>query len=133
MTTKDKYEAIQKYCDALMTGSGSCKGCLIEGICDTCAGHFEGKVDLIERAYCKIRDLKDGHDNVNHPAHYETGKYECIDVMREAIGEEAVKSFCICNAFKYIYRCNNKHDSPLEDVKKAIWYLTEYVKMTEDE
>lgn len=22
-------------------------------------------------------------DNVNHPAHYETGKFECIDVMVE--------------------------------------------------
>lgn len=22
-------------------------------------------------------------DNVNHPSHYETGKYECIDVLME--------------------------------------------------
>ena len=43
-------------------------------------------------------------DNVNHPFHYETGKYECIDVMIEAIGKEAVMGFCMCNAFKYIYR-----------------------------
>jgi hypothetical protein len=41
-------------------------------------------------------------DNVNHPSHYETGKFECIDVMREAIGEDKVKGFCLCNAFKYI-------------------------------
>ena len=47
-------------------------------------------------------------DNVNHPAHYETGKYECIDVMREAIGENAVKAFCVCNAFKYLYRSERK-------------------------
>lgn len=27
-------------------------------------------------------------DNVNHPAHYETGKFECIDVMVETQGVE---------------------------------------------
>lgn len=32
-------------------------------------------------------------DNVNHPAHYETGRFECIDVMLETQGMEAVKSF----------------------------------------
>ena len=26
------------------------------------------------------------HDNVNHPSHYETGKFECIDVMIETQG-----------------------------------------------
>lgn len=25
-------------------------------------------------------------DNVNHPAHYETGRFECIDVMVETQG-----------------------------------------------
>lgn len=32
-------------------------------------------------------------DNVNHPAHYETGKFECIDVMLETQGVEAVLNF----------------------------------------
>ena len=41
-------------------------------------------------------------DNVNHPPHYNTGKYESIDVMVETQGVNAVKNFCICNAFKYI-------------------------------
>ena len=66
-------------------------------------------------------------DNVNHPKHYETGKFECIDVMVETQGVEAVKDFCLCNAFKYIYRTRRKNG--LEDVKKAIWYLTKYVEL----
>lgn len=66
-------------------------------------------------------------DNVNHPKHYETGKFECIDVMVETQGVEAVKNFCLCNAFKYIYRTRRKNG--LEDVKKAIWYLTKYVEL----
>ena len=68
-------------------------------------------------------------DNVNHPKHYETGKFECIDVMCEAIGLESTKAFCICNAFKYIYRCNKKHEMPVEDVKKAVWYLNKYLEL----
>ncbi len=68
-------------------------------------------------------------DNVNHPAHYETGKYECIDVMTEVFGEAAVKDFCICNAFKYLYRCKNKHDSPVEDLEKARWYIDRVLTM----
>lgn len=68
-------------------------------------------------------------DNVNHPSHYETGKFECIDVMVETQGVEAVKDFCICNAFKYLYRHKNKNG--IEDIKKAIWYLNKLVELEE--
>lgn len=70
-------------------------------------------------------------DNVNHPSHYETGKFECIEVMLETQGKEAVKNFCICNAFKYIYRHNNKNG--VEDIKKAKWYLDKYIEIDESE
>ena len=49
-------------------------------------------------------------DNVNHPSHYETGNFECIDVMVETQGVAAVQNFCICNAFKYLYRHKRKMD-----------------------
>ena len=68
-------------------------------------------------------------DNVNHPSHYETGNFECIEVMLETQGIEAVKSFCVCNAFKYLYRTQRKNG--LEDVLKAIWYLQKYVDLIE--
>lgn len=70
-------------------------------------------------------------DMVNHPTHYETGQFECIDVMLETQGKEAVKDFCVCNAFKYLYRHRNKNG--LEDVKKAIWYLNKYVELAKGE
>lgn len=66
-------------------------------------------------------------DNVNHPAHYETGKYECIEVMLEVFGTEAIKDFCQLNAFKYLYRCNRKNGD--EDIKKALWYLNKYLEL----
>lgn len=61
-------------------------------------------------------------DAVNHPDHYKAGEYECIKVMREVYGDVAFRSFCILNAFKYLWRQGKK--GPLnEDVEKAKKYL----------
>ena len=68
-------------------------------------------------------------DNVEHPQHYTSGGVECIDAMQITQGKEAVMSFCICNAFKYLWRHENKNGT--EDIKKAIWYLKKYVELEE--
>ena len=68
-------------------------------------------------------------DVVNHPSHYCTGQFECIDVMIETQGVEAVINFCQCNAFKYLYRAKNKNG--LEDMRKAIWYMNKYIELKE--
>lgn len=65
--------------------------------------------------------------NVEHPAHYNHGKYECIEVMVENFGKEAVKHFCLLNAFKYVWRSDYKNG--IEDVKKAMFYLDYYLKL----
>ena len=65
---------------------------------------------------------------IDHPAHY-AGKYECIDVMVDTMGPEDVKGFCLCNAFKYLWRCKKKHETPEEDVEKAVWYLQKYLEL----
>lgn len=70
-------------------------------------------------------------DNVNHPAHYETGKFECIEVMLETQGVEATNDFCVCNALKYIYRHRNKNG--VEDIKKADWYLKKYLEFAKSQ
>ena len=72
---------------------------------------------------------KNKPDLVNHPSHYETGKFECIEVMEEALGRDVVKGFCIGNAFKYLYRAKRKNG--LEDLKKAQWYLNRVISMEE--
>lgn len=68
-------------------------------------------------------------DVVNHPSHYESGKFECIEVMEEALGVDNVKGFCLCNAFKYIYRHRRKNGD--EDIKKAQWYINKYLELVE--
>lgn len=70
-------------------------------------------------------------DNVNHPAHYELpGGIECFDVLLATQGLDAVKSFCICNAMKYLFRRNRKNGD--EDVKKAAWYIAKYIELSKE-
>lgn len=67
----------------------------------------------------------DTPDSINHPDHYVTENFECIDVMCDVFGVEAVKQFCIANAFKYIWR--HKKKNSLEDIEKAHYYLNKYI------
>lgn len=61
-------------------------------------------------------------DNVNHPSHYEQScSLECIDAMELIFGYRYVYCFCVCNAWKYIWRYKNKNGE--EDLKKARWYI----------
>ena len=69
-------------------------------------------------------------DNIERPEHYTDGNFECIDVMIETQGKQAVMSFCICNAFKYIYRASRKNG--IEDIMKARWYLNKYIELSKE-
>lgn len=63
------------------------------------------------------------NDPVNHPAHYVSGKIECIDAIEVATeGLRGIEAMCAGNAIKYIWRFNRK-GKPVEDINKAIWYL----------
>lgn len=66
-------------------------------------------------------------DKVNHPSHYETNGIECFDAMTASQGVEAVKNFCACNAFKYIWRYSHKNG--IEDLKKANWYINKRIEL----
>lgn len=74
-------------------------------------------------------EKNDKYDSVNRPAHYASGNIECIDAMRSAFGDVVVMDFCLCNAFKYLWRARQKHISPDEDVKKAIWYEQKFLEI----
>jgi len=56
---------------------------------------------------------------------------ECLDAMRKCYGDDAVSSFCMCNAFKYLWRCRAKHETPLEDLRKAQWYIARTIEFIE--
>lgn len=60
--------------------------------------------------------------SVDHPSHYQ-GEYECIDLMREIYGDDAVRNFCIINAYKYRFRAGKKQgETAQSDLDKADWY-----------
>ena len=81
----------------------------------------------IETAYNLV--FGDEKEEINHPDRYAGGKFECIDVMLDVFGVEAVKHFCILNAFKYIWRSEKKNG--VEDIKKAVFYLNYYIDLME--
>jgi hypothetical protein len=60
-------------------------------------------------------------DNVNHPTHYTSGAIECIDAIKEQVGQEGFQGYCHGNIAKYLWRY--KHKNGVEDLKKAAWYL----------
>lgn len=62
---------------------------------------------------------------INHPKHYNKGKYEVIDII-----ESQKLGFHLGNAIKYILRAKYK-DNEILDLKKAIWYLKRYIKIKE--
>ena len=66
---------------------------------------------------------------VDHPDHYNKGKIEVIDFIKD-LG--MAKDFCIGNAIKYIARYKYK-ENPVDDIKKAIWYLKYLINLLENE
>ena len=87
-----------------------------------------GKFDAEE-----IEPLKLPEENTNiatelveHPSHYNQGRYETIDVI-----EDWALDFHCGNAIKYISRHKHK-GQPIRDIKKAIWYLNRYLASIED-
>lgn len=98
------------------------KSCTQEPCADCVHNHTSGDYpDRFIPAWVSAEEI----DPINHPAHYEGNtSLECIDVMEIAFGAEAVGNFCLCNAFKYLWRY--KHKGGAEDVQKAEWYLSHY-------
>lgn len=54
-----------------------------------------------------------------------------IDVMLAMFGMEAVKHFCMCNAYKYRFRAGMKNGA--EDIEKAEWYESKLIELRDGE
>jgi len=81
-----------------------------------------------------IRDLEPTPDMVNHPPHYtgDPSGVECIQITRH-------RNFNIGNAIKYLWRAGKKQDpekaalaKEIEDLKKAVWYITDEITRLEN-
>ena len=87
------------------------------------------RCDATEISSAGIAYLVD--DPVNHPSHYTGGKVECIEAMERVFGKEAVISFSILNAWKYLWRRKGKGNEK-QDVKKALWYFDKAKELLND-
>lgn len=67
-------------------------------------------------------------DQVMHPQHYNSGKFEVIEVI-----EDQGLGFHLGNSIKYICRAGKKNpDKYVEDLEKAIWYLRRAIEITKE-
>ena len=108
-----------------------CDDCPAYEVCRSVGGFgYETDAKAVSDAWGMIcsseKTEKNCKETVNHPEHYQ-GPNECIKVMEAMFGREAVKHFCMCNAFKYRFRADKKNGE--EDIKKAEWYETYLIKM----
>ncbi|WP_311747327.1 DUF3310 domain-containing protein [Proteus columbae] len=69
-------------------------------------------------------------DNVNNPLHYASGDIECIDAIKASMTKEAFLGYLNGNIQKYVWRYEKKIN-PVEDLKKARWYMERMVSEME--
>lgn len=75
--------------------------------------------------------LKDIDPAVDHPAHYNGGKIECIDAMEAAVSsiKDPVAAMATRQVIKYLWRWPLK--GGVQDLQKARWYLDRLIRRVE--
>ena len=86
---------------------------------DVCPGQTKMTLDETKR------------EMVNHPNHYQAGGLECIDVMEQLYGREAVESWIKLTIFKYAWRADKKDGA--QDIDKIRWYSDKLVQMLKED
>lgn len=123
MTNDEMREALEKHCNGTM-----CEQCVFDEDKEAwCEKYTINATPRPVLEYCVGKLGGNPNEKVIHPTHYNQGKLECWDAMEAAFGKEAVMTFCKLNAFKYLWRADNKNG--LEDIEKAINYLNKYNHM----
>ena len=134
MTREEKIKAFEEHCVFF----DDCDCCPVEKF-KFCEGKntkdfTDMELDLGLSAFGVAKKIfkNDGKnfDVVSRPKHYTSTSIECIDAMVETQGARSVYSFCLCNAFKYLWRHRSKNQ--FEDIKKASWYLNKAVELYEE-
>ena len=85
--------------------------------------------------YKEIRDALNGEvadvvDVVNSPSHYKSGGIEAIEGIEASMGPEAYAGYLKGSVMKYLWRYEKK-GKPIEDLKKARWFLDRLIQKVE--
>ena len=99
--------------------------------------NYKGKHPKSKEELAKIRaekltkkgNLYESKDNmVSHPAHYQAGGIEVIDVIKAFTKDlNGIKATDTGNIIKYACRWNAK-GKPIQDIEKIIWYATHLLR-----
>lgn len=83
-----------------------------------------------------VSEGKEGvvYDVVNKPRHYNFGLIEVIDFIKQVVNthKNPYAGYCVGNVIKYVARAMVK-GKPIEDLKKAGYYLNEAIKIISEE
>ena len=90
--------------------------------------------------YERYKDIRDalnervvpGSDPVNSPSHYNSGSIEAIEGIEASMAPLAYEGYLKGNVMKYLWRYEKKQ-KPIEDLKKARWYLDRLISAWEKE
>ena len=125
MTRGEKLNILNRYCDNRTCGTD----CFMQSICRdnyNDEDFTDEQLDFAMSHLCPNGD--ESEDIINKPKHYNReGAMECIDEMHLIFGTEAVKHFCLCNAWKYRYRATEKNGD--EDLAKSDFYIKKYKEL----
>lgn len=92
---------------------------------------FQTKANkLHKRSKVKMSIKKKKHDPVSRPAHYNNGKVECIEYIKQQLGSE-FPSYLEGSAIKYIHRHRMKNAN-IQDLQKAKWYIDKLIAHYEE-
>jgi len=66
------------------------------------------------------------NDPINHPVHYtlHASGVECVTIAEEF-------PYNLGNVIKYVWRAGLKSSNPIEDLKKAQWYIAREIQRLE--
>lgn len=132
---REKYiAALEEVCE----NSNGCVDCPIAkknpvavGFCN--ATQFEDMKISELVFYAEIAGLNiSDEDPVNHPNHYTSGGIECIDAIKASMTPIEYAGFLKGQVLKYAWRYRLK-GKPVEDLKKARFYLDRLIQETEKE
>lgn len=88
--------------------------------------------------YMRYKDIRDVlndevlsiYDPVDKPQHYNSGGIEAITAIEASMDPGAYAGYLKGNIMKYLWRYEKK-EKPIEDLKKARWYLDRLIHKVE--
>jgi len=94
----------------------------------------KGVTAVYGKDYVKYKDIRDAlneqPDPVNSPSHYNSGGIEAIEAIEAALSSDGFRGYLKGNVMKYMWRYEKKA-KPIEDFKKARWYLDRLIQKVE--